>query len=86
MEFQKIINLLHNTANQPSEDKKKLAEIKDDSLVTYDTNIQIKFKNTMLKATLCEQWCIHSCRGNYNSCKHWSHSCWNKKYKWKSAF
>ena len=54
MEYQKIINLLENTSNQPSKFRtKNLVEINDESRVTYNTNSQIKFKNTMLKSSLC---------------------------------
>ena len=53
MEYQKIINLLENTSNQPSKFRtKNLVEINDESRVTYNTNSQIKFKNTMLKSSL----------------------------------
>ena len=55
MEYQKIINLLENTSNQPSKFRtKNLVEINDESRVTYNTNSQIKFKNTMLKSSLCD--------------------------------
>ena len=55
MEYQKTINLLNNTSNQPSKIRtKKWAEINDDSRGTYNTNSQIKFKTTMLKSSLCD--------------------------------
>ena len=39
MEYQKIINLLDNTPNQPSKFRtKNWVEINDDSRVTYNTN------------------------------------------------
>ena len=45
MEYQKIINLLDNTPNQPSKfKKKKRIEINDDSRGTYNANSQIKFR------------------------------------------
>ena len=45
MEYQKIINLLDNTPNQPSKFRtKNWVEINDDSGETYDINSQIKFK------------------------------------------
>ena len=45
MEYQKIINLFDNTPNQPTKFRKKnWVEINDDSLGTYNTNSQIKFK------------------------------------------
>ena len=54
MEYQKIINLLDNTLNQPTRFRtKNWVEINDDSLGTYNTNSQIKFKASMLKSSLC---------------------------------
>ena len=54
MEYQKIINFLDNTPNQPTECKtKNWVEINDDSRGTYNTNSQIKFKNPMLWSSLC---------------------------------
>ena len=45
MEYQKIINLLDNTLNQPSKFRTKIwVEINDDARETYNTNSQIKFK------------------------------------------
>ena len=39
MEYQKIINLLNNTPNQPTKFRtKKWVEINDDSRGTYNTN------------------------------------------------
>ena len=50
MEYQKIINLLDNTSNQPSEFRtKNWVEIIDHSGGMYNTNSQIKFKNSMSK-------------------------------------
>ena len=55
MEYQKIINLLDDTSNQPYKFRtKKCVEINDESRWTYNKNSQIKFKNTMLKSTLCD--------------------------------
>ena len=49
MEYQKIINLLENTSNQPSKFRiKNWVEINDESRETYNTNSQIKFKTTMI--------------------------------------
>ena len=46
MEYQKIINLLDNSPNQPTKSRtKNWVEINDDSRWTYNTNSQIKFKN-----------------------------------------
>ena len=53
MKYQTIINLLDNTPNQPSKFRTtNWAEINDNSRGTYSTNIQIKFKITMLKSRL----------------------------------
>ena len=53
MEYQKIINLLENTANQPTEFRtKKRVEVNDDARERYNTNSQIKFKTSMLKSSL----------------------------------
>ena len=55
MEYQKIINLLDNTPNQPSKFRtKNWVEINDESIGTYNTNREIKFKTTMLKSSLCD--------------------------------
>ena len=44
MEYEKIINLLDNTTNQPNKLKtKSWVEINDDSRRTYNTNSEIKF-------------------------------------------
>ena len=55
MEYQKIINLLDNTSNQPSKFRtKNWVEINDESRGGYNVNSQIKFKTTMLKSSLCD--------------------------------
>ena len=55
MEYQKIINLLGNTPNQPTKFRtKNWVEINDESRETYNVNSQIKFKTKMLKSSLCE--------------------------------
>ena len=55
MEYQKIINLSDNTPNQPTKFRtKNWVEINDDARGTYNTNSQIKFKNSMLKSRLCD--------------------------------
>ena len=55
MEYQKIINLLDNTSNQPSKFRTKIwVEINDEPRGTCNTNSQIKFKTTMLKSSLCD--------------------------------
>ena len=55
MNYQKIINLLDNTQNQPSQFRTKIEfEINDDTRGTYNTNSQIKFKASVLKSSLCD--------------------------------
>ena len=55
MEYQKIINLLENTPNQPTKFRtKKWVEINDETRGTYNTNSQIKFKTSMLRLSLCD--------------------------------
>ena len=55
MEYQKIINFLDNTPNQPTKFRtKNCLEINDDARGTYNTNIQIKYKTSMLKSSLCD--------------------------------
>ena len=55
MECQKIINLLDNTPIQPTKFKtKKWVQINDDGRGTYNTNIKIKFKTSMLRSNLCD--------------------------------
>ena len=51
MEYQKIVNLLENTASRSS--KFKTIELNDNSRETFITNSQIKFKTSMPKWTLC---------------------------------
>ena len=49
MEYQKIINFLNNTPNQPTKFRtKKWIEINDESRRTYDSNSQVRFKTSML--------------------------------------
>ena len=53
MEYKKIMNLLDNTKNQPSNFKtKEWVRISDDSRGTFDTNNQIKFETSMPKSEL----------------------------------
>ena len=55
MEYQKIINLLDNTPNQLTKFRtKNCVEKNDDASGTYNTNTQIKLKNSMLKKSLCD--------------------------------
>ena len=52
MEYQKIMNLLDNSPNQPSKFRtKNWAEINDDEWGTYNTNTQIRFEAIMLKSS-----------------------------------
>ena len=54
MEYQKIIDLLDNTPNQPPKFRtKNWVEINDESRGTYNFNSQIKFKTTMLNSSFC---------------------------------
>ena len=53
MEYQKIINLLDNTPNEPCKcSTDNWVEIYGDSRGPYNTNSQIKFKTIMLKSSL----------------------------------
>ena len=55
MEYQKIINLLDNRPNLPAKFKtKNWVEINDQSCGTYTVNIQVKFKTSMLRSSLCD--------------------------------
>ena len=53
MEYQKIINLLGNTKNQPYKFRtKNWVEINDDAREMYNAKNQIKFKTSMLRSTI----------------------------------
>ena len=53
MEYQKIINLLGNTPNQPSKFRTgNWVEVNDESHRTYNFNSQIKFKTSMWRSSL----------------------------------
>ena len=55
MECQKIANLIDDASNQPSNFRtRNWVEINDESRGVYNVNSQIKFKNTMLKSSLCD--------------------------------
>ena len=55
MEYQKKMNLLDNMPNQQTKFRtKNRVETNDDPRRTYNTNSQIKFKNSMLKSRLCD--------------------------------
>ena len=55
MEYQKIIDLLENTPNQPFKFRtKNWIDINDDAGRTYNKNSQTKFETSMLKSSLCD--------------------------------
>ena len=55
MGYQKIMQLLHDTPNQPTKFRTKTwVEINNDSRGTYNTNSQTKFKTLMLRSSLCD--------------------------------
>ena len=55
MEHQKIINLLDETTNQPSEFRtRNWVEINDESQGTYSVSNQINFKTLMIRSNLCD--------------------------------
>ena len=55
MEYQKIMNLLDNTPNQPTKFRtKNWIEINGDSRGMYNTNSQIEFKTSKLTSSLCD--------------------------------
>ena len=54
MEYKNIINLLDNTANQPTRfSTNNWVEINDDARGTYNTSSPIKFKTSMPTSSLC---------------------------------
>ena len=54
MEYQKIINLLDNTPNQPTKFRtKNWAEVNDGSHGVYDIGSQVKSKTSMIRSSLC---------------------------------
>ena len=55
MEYQKIINLLHNKTNQPAKFRiKKLVKINNEECGTYNANSQIESESSMLRSNLCD--------------------------------
>ena len=55
MEYQKLVNLLDNTSNQPSKFRtKNWVEINEDVRGAYSPNKQIRFKTSMLRSSLCD--------------------------------
>ena len=54
MEYQKVINLLDETTNQPSKFRtRNWVEINDESKGRYD-NSKIRFKTSMIRSNLCD--------------------------------
>ena len=54
MEYQKTINLLNDTMNQPSKFRtRNWVEINDESKGRYD-NSNIRFKTSMIRSNLCD--------------------------------
>ena len=54
MEYQKIINLLDNTANQPSKFRtRNWVEINNESKEKYD-NSNIRFETSIIRSNLCD--------------------------------
>ena len=55
MEYQKIMNLLDNTPNQPTKFRiRNWVKINDESHVVYNVGSQIKIKTLMLRSILCD--------------------------------
>ena len=55
MEYQKIINLLDNTTNQPTKfGSKNWVEINDELRGAYNKDNHIRFKTSMLRLSLCD--------------------------------
>ena len=54
MDYQKIINLLDDTTNQPSKFRaRNWVEINDESKGKYD-NSNVRFKTSMIRSNLCD--------------------------------
>ena len=55
IEYQKIVNLLDSTNNQPSKIRtKNWVGVNDDACGACNINSQINFKTMMLKSSLCD--------------------------------
>ena len=55
MEYQKIANLLDSASNKPSTFRtRNWVEINDDIRGAYSPNKQIRFKNAILRSSLCD--------------------------------
>ena len=53
MEYQKMINMLDNTPDQPSKFRtRSWVEINDKSRVTYNVCNQVRFKTSMMESNL----------------------------------
>ena len=85
MVYQKIISLLNDTINQPSEFRtRNWVEINDESRGTYNVSNQIKFKISMIRSSLCDYSDVYiHVKGTITSPKHWSGS--NKKVTLKNC-
>ena len=76
MEYQKLINLLDKTPNQPSKfGTKNWVEVNYDLHGTYNTNSQIKIKTSMLMPSLCNYSDGYIPVKETISCKYGSRSC-----------
>ena len=54
MEYQKIINLLDDTTNQPSKFRKRnWIKPNDESKEVYSAGSEIKFQTLMIRSNLC---------------------------------
>ena len=76
MVYQKIISLLNDTINQPSEFRtRNWVEINDESRGTYNVSNQIKFNSSMIRSSLCDYSDVYiHVKGTTTSPKHWSGS------------
>ena len=55
MEYQKIVNLLDSSSNQPSKfGTKNWVKINDEAKESYNAISDIRFKTTMLMSNLCD--------------------------------
>ena len=62
MKYKKIINLLDNKLDQPSNFKtKNLVEINDESRGKYNEDNQIRFKTSMLRSSSCDYSDEYTC-------------------------
>ena len=53
MEYQKLINLLDDTTNQPSKFRTR-NQVRDKSRGVYNVNENIKFETSMIRSNLCD--------------------------------